>query len=125
MTLHSQYPRPARCLWTLREPVRAVLRRLQDLKVIEPVTSPTDWVSQMVTVQKRDGSVRLCIDPRSLNQALKRERYHLPTFEEVVPELAEAKVFSKLDLKSVYWHVVLNEESRDLTEFQSPYGRIR
>ena len=92
----------------LREPARAELRQLQDLKVIEPVTSPTDWVSQMVTVQKRDGSVRLCIDPRPLKQALKRERYHLPTFEEVVPELAEAKVFSKLDLKSGYWHVVLN-----------------
>ena len=56
----------------------------------------------MVTAQKRDGSVRLCIDPRPLNTALKRERYHLPTFEEVIPDLADAKVFSKLDLKSAY-----------------------
>ena len=117
---------PARSLPpSLCEPVRAELRRLQDLKVIEPVTSPTDWVSQMVTVQTRDGSVRLCIDPGPLNQALRRERYHLPTFEEVVPELAEAKVFSKLDLKSGCWHVVLKEESRDLTAFQSPHGRFR
>lgn len=79
----------------------------------------------MVTVHKKDGSVCLCVDPRPLNQALKRERYHLPTFEEIIPELADAKVFSKVDLKSGYWHVVLDKAASHLTSFQTPYGRYQ
>ena len=58
----------------LRQPVREELRRLQALDVITPVTSPTDWVSQLVTVHKSDGTVRLCIDPKPLNEALRRDR---------------------------------------------------
>ena len=111
----------------LRETVKAELERLRKLKVIEFVTKPTDWVSQMVTVQKKDGSVRLCIDPRLLNEALflKRERYHLPTFDEAIPEMAGAKVSSKLDLRAGFWHVVFTEQASDLTALQTPYGRFK
>ena len=100
----------------LRETAEAELEELQKLTVIEPVTKPTDWVLQMVTVQKKDGYVRLCIDPRPLNEAKKRERYHLPTFDEVIPEMVGAKVFSKLDLRAGYWHVVLTEQASDLAD---------
>lgn len=109
----------------LTEPVKQELKRLQQLKVITPVTSPTDWVSQLVTVHKSDNSVRLCLDPRPLNEALQRERYHLPTFEEVLPDLNNAKVFSKVDLRSGYWHVQLDEKSSLLTCFQSQFGRFK
>ena len=93
--------------------------------MITPVTAPTDWVSQLVTVHKSDNSVRLCLDPRPLNTVLKRERFHLPTFDEVIPELANAKIFSKVDLRAGYWHVQLDEQSSNLTCFQSPYGRFK
>lgn len=106
----------------LKEPAKQEIERLLELGIVEKITHATDWVSQMVTVHKRDGSVRLCLDPRLLNQALKRERYHVPTFEEVLPELADAKVFSRLDMKTGYWQVVLEEKSRDLTTFQTPWG---
>ena len=82
-------------------------------------------MSQIVTVQKKDGSVRLCIDPRLLNEALKRERYHLPTFDGVIPAMAGAKVFSKLDLRAGYWHVVLTEQASDLTALQTSYERFK
>ena len=45
--------------------------------------------------------------------------------EDILPKLANAKVFSKLDLASAYWHVHLDEESSLLTTFQTPYGRYR
>ena len=89
----------------LKEPVKKELERLQELQVRTPVTAPTDWVSQLVTVYRNDNSVRLCLDPRPLNAALKRERFHLPTFDEVISELANAKIFSKVDLCARYWHV--------------------
>ena len=117
---------PARTIpVALREPVKAELERLQKLKVIEPVTKPTNLVWQMVIVPKKDGSVPLCIYPRPLNEALKRERYHLPTFDEVIPEMAGTKMFSKLDLRARYWHVVLTEQASDLTALQTPYGRFK
>ena len=109
----------------LRDQVKKELERLQKLQVITPVTAPTDWVSQLVTVHKRDNSVRLCLDPRPLNEALKRERFHLPTFEEVLPKLPNAKVFSKVDFRAGYWHVQLDEQFSHLTCFQSPYGRFK
>ena len=117
---------PARTIpVSLRKPVQTELKRLQDLKVISPIEEPTDWVSQMVAVEKKNSDrVRMCIDPRPLNKALLREHYHLPTLGEILPELSKAKVFSKCDLRSGYWHVPLDAESRKLTCTQSPFGRF-
>lgn len=106
----------------LQEPVKKELRRLEDQDVIMPVTKPTDWVSQMVAVRKSDSSLRICIDPIPLNRALKRERYRLPTVEDILPELHNAKVLTKCDLRHGYWHCELDDKSSDLTTFQSPTG---
>ncbi len=106
----------------MQQALKDELDRLQDLKIISPVTTPTNWVSQMVSVRKRDTSLRICIDPTPLNNALKRERYQMKTFEDILPELANAKVFSKCDLHHGYWHCVLDDKSSELTTFQSPIG---
>ena len=73
------------------------LQRLLNLGVIEMVDEPSEWVSAFVTPIKRSGELRICIDPKSLNTALLREHYKLPTFDDVLPELSKAKVFSTLD----------------------------
>lgn len=57
-----------------------------------------------------------------LNQALKRSHYRLPVIEDVLPELAEVKVFSKADLKDGFLHIELDDESSILTTFQTPWG---
>ena len=74
---------------------------------------------------KKSGALRICIDPRPLNAALKRERYQLPVLEDILPELTKVRVFSTVDLKSGYWHCVLAPESSVLTTFATPYGRYR
>ncbi|GBM56927.1 hypothetical protein AVEN_168596-1 [Araneus ventricosus] len=51
--------------------------------VIEKVTEPTDWVSPLVIVQKKNGALRVCLDPQNLNRAIKRPRYNLPTFKDI------------------------------------------
>ena len=83
------------------------------------------WVSQMAFVKKPDGSLRICIDPQPLNDALQREHYRLPTLDDVPPNLNNARVFSKLDVKQAYWHVQLDKESRLLTTMITPFGRYR
>ena len=82
----------------------------------------SDWCSSMAYSVKKDGSLRICIDPQKLNSALKRNPYKIPTVEEINPKLAGAKVFSKLDAKSGYWSVPLGEKSQLLTTFRTPFG---
>ena len=76
-------------------------------------------------VPKKTGKLRLCLDPRDLNQAIQREYYPLPTIEDVATHLHGAKVFTKLDARNGFWHVTLDEESSFLTTFNTPFGRYR
>ena len=100
-------------------------QRLEDLKVTAPVDKPTPWVSSVVVATKKSGAQRVCIDPRLLNIALKRGRYQLPVLDDILPELSKAKIFSTVDLRSGYWHCVLDEELSLMTTFAPPYGRYR
>ena len=79
----------------------------------------------MVVVQKKDGSLRICIDPKDLNRALKREHYQLPTIEEITARMQGARYFSTLDARSGYWQIPLDEESSKLTTFNTPFRRFR
>ncbi len=92
--------------------------------VLAKVDKPTDWISSMVVVKKPD-KLRICIDPKDLNTALKRNKNIMPTMEDVMPELAGAKVFSVLDAKDGFHQVKLDTESSYLTTFWTPFGRFR
>ena len=115
---------PRRVAAAAREPLRVKLNELEQKGVITEVTEPTDWISSLVTVMK-PGKMRLCIDPKELNEAIKRPRYPMTTIEDIMSSLSKAKVFSKLDAKDGYWHILLDEESSRLTTFWTPYGRYR
>ena len=116
---------PKRIPVELKEPTKAELDRLVKLGVLASVDEPTDWINQMAIAIKKNGALRICVDPRPLNQALKRERYHLPVLDDILPDLARAKVFSKVDLSHGYWHCVLDEPSTILTTFATPFGRFK
>ncbi|CAC5421701.1 unnamed protein product [Mytilus coruscus] len=103
----------------------SVQPRLETLGVLKSVDTPTDWVSSLVIVKKPSGIIRLCIDPKPLNKALKRCYYLLPIIEDLLPHLNKAKVFSKCDIQNGFWHVTLPEESSYLTTFETPFGRYR
>ena len=101
------------------------LQKLVDDEVIAPVTKPTPWVSALLVTTKKDGGLRLCIDPKPLNRALQRSTYYMPTIDDVLPKLANAKVFSTFDAKSAFWMLKLDEPSSYLTTFETPFGRFR
>ena len=116
---------PRRVPIAMQTKLRCELDGLADLKVITPVTKPTEWCSQISVQTKKNGRLRICIYPRPLNEVLQRETYPLPTIEDLLPELANARVFSKVDLPNGYWHCELDEASCLLTTFVTPYGRYR
>ena len=124
---HVQPVAIARCKVPLsvKQKVKEKLSDMEKKGIIIRVDEPTEWVSRMVASTKPNGDIRICIDPLALNKALQREMHPLPTFDDVLPELGKARVFSKVDLRNGYWHCELDEESSRMTTFQTPYGRYR
>ena len=96
-----------------------------DMDIITPVTEPTDWVSSIVVVQKQNGELRICLDPHDLNKAIKREHYNLPTTDEILANMPNAKYFTKLDASKAFWQIQVDEESSKLLTFNTPNGRYR
>ena len=109
----------------LKDRVKNDLNNLVDRGILVPVTKPTAWVSQMAVVQKPNGKLIICLDPHPLNSALQREHYNLPPFDDVLPNLKNARIFSKLDVQKSFWHIRLDEQSSLLTTMITPYGRYR
>lgn len=72
---------------------------------------------------KKSCALRVCIDPRQLNEASNRETYQIPVLVEILLELAQAKAFSTVYLQSGYWHCILDKESSLLTTLATPFGR--
>ena len=69
------------------------LDRLEKIRVLAKVDEPTTWVSSVDIAIKKSGSLRICINPRPLNQAVKRETHQLPILDNLMPEMAWAKIF--------------------------------
>ena len=70
----------------LKKPIKEELDRLVRLDALAKVDVPTDWISSMVAVKKSDGSIRLCIDSKPFNKALKRNHYPHPVIEDILPK---------------------------------------
>ena len=83
------------------------LNKLESLDIIEKVNGPTNCVSPVIIVPKANNNVRLCVDMRRANSAITRVRYLIPTIYEILQDLNQSKVFSKLDVKWAYHQIAL------------------
>ncbi|XP_060861804.1 uncharacterized protein K02A2.6-like [Metopolophium dirhodum] len=72
---------------------------------------PSEWANNLVVVQKPDSSLRICLDPKELNNCLLREQYSVPTLEEITPKLINKKYYIVFDLRDGYYHIKLDEKS--------------
>ena len=111
------YPKQAK----LKEP----LDKMTAQGIIADVDQPTDWVSNLVITEKPDGSMRICLDPKPLNEAIKREHHKLPTADDVHSKLANKKIFTVIDERHAFWQVPLTKDSSYLCTFHTPWGRKR
>ena len=105
--------------------LKETLHKLERDGIIASVDEPTDWVHNLVITEKRNGSLRIFLDPRPLNKAIKRERYEIPTPADVQSQLGDKQIFTVIYMKDGYWHVKLTEESSHLCTFHTPWGRKR
>ena len=100
----------------LIDEVREHINEMLAAEAIRPSQSP--FSSNVVIVQKKDGTIRCCIDFRKLNQRTINDAYAIPRIEDSLHLLAGSKFFTKLDLKAGYWQVELKEEDKAKTAFQ-------
>jgi hypothetical protein len=98
-------------------------RQLADMLskgLIRPSASP--WGSPVLFVDKRDGTIRLCVDYRKLNEVTIKSKYPLPKIEDLFDQLNGAKVFSKIDLRTGYHQLKVRESDIPKTAFTTRYG---
>jgi hypothetical protein len=115
--------RPRRIPVMIKEDVITKIRQLESAGVVSRVDIPTSWISSLVAVRKQNKQVRICLDPKDLNRAIRRNKYPIPTIEDVLPKLEKAKCFSLLDAKDGFLQIELSQRSRLLTTFWTPIGR--
>ena len=113
---------PRKCPIKLRDDIKMELNEMESIRVVKKVNEPTDWVNSATYSRKSSGRLRICIDPKDLNRAIKRNHHVTPTLEELTHKFAGSTIFSKVDARHWYWSVVLDEESSMLTTFNSPFG---
>lgn len=99
------------------------VERLLRMDAIEECVS--DFVNPILPVKKANGSWRLCLDARRLNQMSKRDEYPFPNMVSILERLEKSNYFSIIDLKDAYHQVVLEEKSRDYTAFRTNKGLYR
>ncbi|KAI4473341.1 hypothetical protein M0802_016173 [Mischocyttarus mexicanus] len=90
--------------------------------IIQPSTS--EYSSPVVVVPKKDGTYRVCVDYRRLNEKVIRDRFPMPLIEDCLDALTQAVVFSTIDLENGFFHVKIEEDSRKFTSFVTPDGQF-
>ena len=116
---------PRRIPYATQPKLKKTLDALKEQNIVADVDKPTEWVSNIVIVEKKNGSLRLCLDPKPLNEAIKRERHNIPTPADVQSQLSGKTIFTVVDMKDGYWHVKLSDESSYYCTFNTPWGRKR
>jgi transposase InsO family protein len=106
----------------IRKDVERELEKLEKSDIIEKVVGPTPWISPIVVVPKKNDEVRICVDMREANKAVKRVKHVMPTIDELITDLNGATMFSKLDLSQAYHQLELEHESRFITAFSTHVG---
>ena len=103
----------------LRE-LKAQLEELLSKGFIQPSISP--WGAPVLFVKKKYGNLRLCIDYRQLNRVTIRNQYPLPRIDELFDQLQGSRAYSKIDLRSGYHQLRVQENDVSKTAFRTRYG---
>ena len=102
--------------------LKAQLEELLSKGFIRPSISL--WVAPVLFMKKKDGSLRLCIDYKQLNRVTIRNQYPLPRIDELIDQLQGSRVYSKIDLRSGYHQLRVQESDVPKTAFRTRYGHF-
>ncbi|KAK3098880.1 hypothetical protein FSP39_023928 [Pinctada imbricata] len=112
--------KPYRIRYAKQEQVKKALNDMLEQGQITQSKSP--WSSPIVLVNKPDGSLRMCIDYRKLNEVTISDAYPVPRISDILEKVGNAKYLSRFDLTKGFWQVPLSEDTREKSAFVTPYG---
>ena len=116
----------------LKEEIKSIVKQ----GIPEEVKEHTDWINSYIIVEKDSANhnspnhtikrkLRICLDPRELNEALQKEPSNTCSVNEITAKCQGMTVFTIVEFKKGYWMVVLHPESRKLTCMVLPFGRFQ
>ena len=113
---------PRRLPYALRSELESELQKLLDIGCIEPSSSP--FVSGLVLVRKKDGSLRVCVDYRGINKGTIPDCYPIPRIDDLIDTIGRChgKIFTTLDLLKGYHQIKMAPESKEKTAFTCHLG---
>jgi hypothetical protein len=117
------FKRPYRMTPQEKEEVQRQVTDLLQRGLIEPSVSP--YGAPVLFVQKKDGSLRMCIDYRQLNKLTIRDRFPLPHIQDLLDQVSQSTIFSSLDLQTGYNQIRIADSDVEKTAFTTPYGHFQ
>ena len=122
----------------LQDAFHKEIRNLQQLGILEETKDVTEWVNSFVIMEKKiptdsnssqghpmNKKLRICLDPRDLNEALEREPYYTWSIEQIMVKFHGMTRFTIADFNKGYWMVELDPESRKYTMMALDIGRFQ
>ncbi|XP_055936794.1 uncharacterized protein LOC129966395 [Argiope bruennichi] len=107
----------------LKPQIDSQIEELLKLDLIEE--SSADIAYPIVCVNKKDGSIRMCVDYRALNAVTKTDDFPMEDATELIYSIGQANVISVLDLLKGYYSLPMEEDSRDYTSFKTHRAQYR
>jgi hypothetical protein len=92
-----------------------------EARIIEPMEE-SKWISPMVVQEKKQGGIRICVDLRNLNDARLHDPFPTPFMDEVFDNIGGHKVYSFIDVFSIYHQMNIAQEERYKTTFSTEWG---
>ncbi len=106
-----------------QEAIRLEIENLIALGIIEP--SHSKWSSPPMPVRKKDGGIRIVIDYRKLNSVTVNDPFTMPSIDDILSQLGDSAILSKLDLLKGFHQVPMEESSKELTAFTCLQGKFQ